>query len=139
MDRPHRLRPRRPAATALAALAAATLALPLLTACGAVQKAVDCANTASTLVNGVDHLRKAADQALDDPQQANKALDALDTDLRKLGASTDDPELTKAIAAMNAGIKDARKAIDDNRAPDLTPIGQAANRITTACTPGDKE
>ncbi|AJC58141.1 hypothetical protein [Streptomyces sp. 769] len=140
MARPHRrLRPRRPAATALAALAAATLALPLLSACGAVQKAMDCTHTATALVDGVDTLRTAADKAADDPQGADKALDALDADLRKLSASTDDPELSKAIDKMNGGIKDARTALRDHKAPDLTPIGQATSDITAACTPGDKE
>ncbi|WP_411127312.1 hypothetical protein [Streptomyces sp. x-19] len=140
MARPHRhLRPRRPTATALAALAAASIALPLLTACGAVQRAVDCTHTATALVDGVDKLHTAADKATDDPQEATKALDALDADLHRLSASTDDPELAGAVDTMSTGIKNARQALADDEAPDLTPIGTSLGRITSACTPGDEE
>ncbi|AIA03834.1 hypothetical protein [Streptomyces noursei] len=140
MARPHRhLRPRRPTATVRAALAAASIALPLLTACGTVQRAVDCTHTATALVDGVDTLRTAADHATDDPQQATKALDTLDADLHRLSASTDDPELAGAVDTMSTGIKNARQALADDEAPDLTPIGNSLGRITSACTPGDEE
>ncbi|MER7989547.1 hypothetical protein ABTY53_28765 [Streptomyces noursei] len=140
MARPHRhLAPRRPTATALAALAAASLALPLLTACGAAQRAADCTHTVTALVDGVDKLRTAADHATDDPQEATKALDALDADLHRLSASTDDPELAGAVDTMSTGIKNARQAIADDQAPDLTPVGSSLGRITSACTPDDEE
>ncbi|MFJ5679935.1 hypothetical protein [Streptomyces sp. NPDC093097] len=140
MARPHRrLRPRRPAASVLAVAAAAVLAIPALAACSTVQKVMDCAKTATAVVGGVDKLNKAADHILDAPEEANKALDALDADLAKLGKSAHDPELAKAIEKMNDGIKDARKEIAADKAPDLAPIGEAASRITAVCTPGDKE
>ncbi|WP_043264507.1 hypothetical protein [Streptomyces sp. CT34] len=133
MARPHR---RRTAAPALAALAAAALATPLLAGCGAVQKAMDCAKTATAVVNGVDKLQKAADNALDDPREANKALDEIDTNLKKVGNSAHDPDLAKAIDKMNTGIKNARTSINANKAPDLAPIGEAAHQMTAICTPG---
>ncbi|MCK7623983.1 hypothetical protein MUU72_12885 [Streptomyces sp. RS10V-4] len=140
MDRPrHRPRLRRPAASALAALAAAALAIPALSACSAVQKAMDCAKTATAVVNGVDKLQKAAGDALDDPQETTKALDDLDGKLQQLSKSAHDPELSKAVGDMNQAIKDARRAVEADRAPNLKPIGDAATRITTQCTPGDKE
>ncbi|MFB7635142.1 hypothetical protein ACFC0M_29895 [Streptomyces sp. NPDC056149] len=139
MARPHRRpSPRRPAAQALAVAAVLALATPALAACSAVQKAVDCAKTATAVVNGVDKLNKAADRALDDPEEANRALDALDADLKKLSASAHDPELREAVGKMNGGIKEARTAVENNKAPNLAPIGEAASRITAVCTPGDK-
>ncbi|GAA2675185.1 hypothetical protein [Streptomyces lunalinharesii] len=140
MARPHRHPgPRRPTVTALAALAAATTALPLLVACGAAQRAVDCTHTVTALVDGVDKLHTAADKATDDPQEATAALDALDTDLHRLSAATDDPELAGAVDTMSTGIKNARRAIADDETPDLTPVGDSLGRITSACTPDDEE
>ncbi|KUL35713.1 hypothetical protein ADL22_26290 [Streptomyces sp. NRRL F-4489] len=140
MHRPGpRPRLRRRTATALTALAAAALAIPALSACSAVQKAMDCAKTATAVVDGVDKLQKAAGHALDDPQETNKALDDLDTKLQQLSKSAHDPELSKAVDAMNQGIKDARRDIDANKAPNLKPLADATSRITAQCTPGDKE
>ncbi|MGW3008917.1 hypothetical protein ACWC9R_08755 [Streptomyces sp. NPDC001219] len=127
---------RRPAATALVALAAATLAIPLLSGCGAVQKAMDCANTASSVVDAVDKLQKAADNAVNDPQKAQQALDDIDANLRKLSKDATDPELSKAIDKTNDGIKAARKDLDSNKAPDIQPIVDGTGEMTKICTPG---
>ncbi|UQA95206.1 hypothetical protein [Streptomyces halobius] len=127
---------RRHATTVLATLAAAALAIPLLSACGAVNKAMDCANTASTIVDSVDKLQKAVGSAIDDPQAAKEALDTIDKNLDKVSKSSDDPELSKAIDKMNDGVKDARKDLDAAKAPDLAPISDAAGDITKVCTPG---
>lgn len=129
-------RTRRPAATALAALAAATLAIPLLSACGAVQKAMDCAKTATSVVNAVDKLQQAADNALTDPQESEQALDNIDKNLRKLSDEANDPALSKAVDKTNKGIKDARKALKDNKAPDIQPIVDGTSEMTKICTPG---
>ncbi|MEU8784652.1 hypothetical protein [Streptomyces sp. NPDC048637] len=133
---PRTLPQRRPAATALVTLAAATLAIPLLSACGAVQKAMDCANTASSVVNAVDKLQQAADTAVSDPQKTQQALDAIDADLRKLRDGANDPDLSKAIDKTNDGIKAARKDLDNNKAPDIQPIVDGAGQMTKICTPG---
>ncbi|MEV0370745.1 hypothetical protein AB0I10_13080 [Streptomyces sp. NPDC050636] len=127
---------RRPATAALATLAAVTLAVPLLSSCGAVNKAMDCANTATAIVDSVDKLQKAVGSALDNPQEAKEALDAIDKNLDKVSKSTDDPELSKAIDKMNTGVKNARTDIDNAKAPDLKPISDAAGEITNVCTPG---
>lgn len=130
-----RTRYRRPL-TAIAALAAATLAIPLLSACGAVQKAVDCAKTATSVVNAVDKLQQAADNALTDPQKTEQALDNIDKNLKKLSSEANDPELSKAIDKTNNGIKAARKSLDADKAPDIQPIVDGASEMTKICTPG---
>lgn len=127
---------RRPATTALAALAAITIAVPLLSSCGAVNKAMDCANTATAIMDSVDKLQKAVGSALDSPQEAKEALDAIDKSLDKVSKSADDPELSKAIDKMNTGVDNARKDINDAKTPDLKPISDAAGEITNVCTPG---
>lgn len=132
---PSTLRPR-PTPLALAALAAATLTVPFLTSCGAVQKAVDCAKTATSVVNAVDKLQQAADNALTDPKKTQQALDNIDSNLRKLSNEANDPELSKAIDKTNAGIKNARKDIENNKAPDIQPIVDGTSRMTKICTPG---
>ncbi|TJZ56014.1 hypothetical protein FCH28_12195 [Streptomyces piniterrae] len=135
--RTHRQFPhRRPATAAFAALAAGALAIPLLSGCGAVSKAMDCANTANAIVDSVGKLQQAVGSSLDNPQEAKQALDAIDRNLDKVGKSTDDPELSKAINKMNTGVKDARKDIDNAQAPDLKPISDAAGDMTKICTPG---
>ncbi|UKY50487.1 hypothetical protein [Streptomyces inhibens] len=133
---PRTRRHRRPATTALAALAAATLAIPLLSACGAVQKAMDCAKTATAVVNAVDKLQQAADNALLDPDKAEEALDKIDKSLKKVSTESSDPELSKAIDKVNNGIKDARKDIKNKKAPDIKPIIDGTGEMTKICTPG---
>ncbi|WP_399090396.1 hypothetical protein ACGH2B_18100 [Streptomyces sp. BBFR2] len=131
--RPHR---RRPVATVLAALAATALAIPALTGCGAVDTAMDCARTATAVVNGVDKLQKTAQGAADNPEQTEKALDGLDRDLKGIGDATGDPDLTKALKSMNDGIDNARKALQDGKDPDLQPLADAAGELTKVCSPG---
>ncbi|GAA2316082.1 hypothetical protein OHT20_24755 [Streptomyces caniferus] len=133
---PRPRRHRRPVTTALAALAAATLAIPLLSACGAVNKAMDCAHAATSAVNAVDKLQQAADNALTDPQKAEQALDKIDSNLQKLSKDADDPALSKAVDKTNNGIKAARKALDNNKAPDIQPIVDGTSEMTRICTPG---
>ncbi|MFG2528092.1 hypothetical protein [Streptomyces sp. NPDC048516] len=133
---PRTRRHRRPAITACAALVAATLAIPLLSGCGAVQKAMDCAKTATSVVNAVDKLQQAADNSLTDPQKAEQALDNIDTNLQKLSKEAHDPELSKAVDKTNNGIKAARKDIDHNKAPRIQPIVDGAHDMTRICTPG---
>ncbi|MGW7575404.1 hypothetical protein [Streptomyces sp. NPDC054765] len=133
---PRTPRHRRPATTALAALAAVTLAIPMLSACGAVQKAMDCAKTATSVVNAVDKLQQAADNSLTDPKKAEQALDNIDANLRKLSNDANDPDLSKAVDKTNNGIKAARKALDNNKAPDIQPIVDGAREMTKICTPG---
>ncbi|MFG2225481.1 hypothetical protein [Streptomyces sp. NPDC048644] len=131
---PHRRRPA--AATGLATLAAAALAFPLLTACGAVDTAVNCAKTATAVVNGVDRLQKNAGDALDDPQRTEKALDDIDKDLKGIGDSTGDPDLAKTVTSLQRAVDNAQRAVEDNKAPDLQPLADAAGELTKVCTPG---
>ncbi|ARF55495.1 hypothetical protein [Streptomyces gilvosporeus] len=127
---------RRPVAVALTALTAAALALPMLSACSAVDKARDCADTATAVVNAVDKLQQAAGNSLDDPKKAERALDDIDRNLKKVRDTTDDADLSAAIDRMNTGIRNARTSLKNAKAPDLKPITDAAGAMTKTCTPG---
>lgn len=129
-------RPGRPATAALAASAAALLALPLLTGCGAVQKAVDCTRAAGSVVDAADQLQRAAGHALDDPQQTRRALDGVERNLREVGNDTGDPDLAKALGAVRTGLTNAHRALDRHQTPDIRPIVDGAGEMTEICTPG---
>ncbi|MFF4606695.1 hypothetical protein ACFY12_28670 [Streptomyces sp. NPDC001339] len=121
---------------AVAALVAAAVAVPLLSACGAVQKAVGCAKTATSVVNAVDKLQQAVGDSLTDPQESQEALDDIEKNLKKVSDEAGDPELSQAIDKTNNGIKRARKAIEDGVVPNIKPIADGASEMAEVCTPG---
>ncbi|MCC5033189.1 hypothetical protein DMH02_008135 [Streptomyces sp. WAC 00631] len=128
--------PRRRTTTAVTALAAAALAVPLLTGCGAVEKAFDCARTAATITEAVSDLQQAATDAAENPAESIDALDRIERNVDTLGKETDDADLSKAVEKLDTAVQEARDAIKDNRTPDLTPITDAAGEITQVCSPG---
>ena len=128
---------RRPRHRAALALAAAALALPLAVGCGALDKAIDCANTASTIASSVNKLQQAITSVADNPLQSQQALNDIDRELKALGDKTDNADHSKAVKDLTAGVTSVRKAIDSgDKTPDLTPITNAASEIGKVCTPG---
>ncbi|MFD9407733.1 hypothetical protein ACFWBN_12045 [Streptomyces sp. NPDC059989] len=122
----------------LAAIAAAAaLTIPALTSCDAISTAMDCANTAVAITDGVGDLQQAVSQAGNSPQDAQNALNQIDANLKKIGDQTDNADLGKAITSMNTAIKNVRTSIEQgNTAPDITPVADAASEISKVCTPG---
>ncbi|MFI5807734.1 hypothetical protein [Streptomyces sp. NPDC051561] len=128
---------RRPRHRAVLALAAAALALPLAVGCGALDKAMDCASTASTIASSVNKLQQAITTVADNPLQSEQALNDIDRELKALGDKTDNADLSKAVKDLTAGVASVRKAIDSgDTSPDLTPVTDAASEIGKVCTPG---
>ncbi|MCB5179627.1 hypothetical protein [Streptomyces antimicrobicus] len=123
---------RRLAAVALAA----ALTLPALTACGAISTALDCANTAVTITEGVADLQQAVSNAGNSPQDAQNALNKIDQNLKKIGDQTDNADLKKALDSMNQAVKNVRTAIEQgNPTPDVKPVADAAAELSKVCTP----
>ncbi|MGP4003848.1 hypothetical protein [Streptomyces sp. 8N706] len=122
--------------TAIAAVALMALAVPVTAGCGAVEKAMDCAQTAVTISNSVEDLQQAVSGAAEDPTQAQNALDRIDKNLDSLGDKTDNADIGKAVDDMNTGVKNARDSLDQGKTPDLTPITDAAQELTKVCSPG---
>ncbi|MEU8567970.1 hypothetical protein AB0C51_06330 [Streptomyces pathocidini] len=121
--------------TAIAAATAVVLAVPVLSACGAVDTALDCARTASAISSSVADLQQAASDAADNPLEAQQALDRIDKNLDKLGDQTDNGDLGKAVDDMGKGVDSARNAIEQGKSPDITPITDAAAEVTKTCSP----
>ncbi|WP_374774194.1 hypothetical protein OG756_15495 [Streptomyces sp. NBC_01310] len=122
----------------IAAIAvAAVLTVPALTACDAISTAMDCASTAVAITDGANDLQQAVSQAGNSPQDAQKALDEIDANLKKIGDQTNNADLGKAIDSMNTAVKNVRTSIESgNSAPDIQPVADAASEISKVCTPG---
>jgi phage shock protein A len=119
------------AATAVAAAAAATL----LVGCGAIDKALDCANTAVTVAESVEDLQNAASSVSEDPTQAKEALDKIEKNLDEIEKSTDSADVKGAVGDLNKAVEDARTAVNEGRAPDMSAVNDAATELTEVCSP----
>ncbi|MFE7361856.1 hypothetical protein [[Kitasatospora] papulosa] len=126
---------RRHQRTALA-VTATLLTLTAAVGCGAVDKALDCVRTADAIATSVGNLQQAVSTASDDPTQASEALDQIDKELKDLGDTTDNADLSKAVDDLQAGVGNVRDSIDKGDAtPDITPVTDAAAEIGKVCTP----
>ncbi|MET9053925.1 hypothetical protein ABZW50_22545 [Streptomyces bacillaris] len=118
------------------ATAAALLALTTAAGCAGLDKALDCVRTADAIATSVGNLQRAVSSASEDITQASEALDEIDRELKKLGDTTDDADLSKAVDDLKAGVANVRESIEKGDAtPDITPVTNAAGEIGKVCTP----
>ncbi|MFJ1597677.1 hypothetical protein [Streptomyces sp. NPDC088261] len=121
--------------TALAA-AATMLTLSAVAGCGALDKAVDCVQTAEAISDSVGNLQQAISDAGDDPLKIDDALSGINNELDNLNDRTDNADLSKAVDQLSDGVANVRTAVKDgDNSPDLTPITDAATEIGKICTP----
>lgn len=121
--------------TALA-VTAALLTITAAAGCAAVDKALDCVRTADAIATSVDNLQQAISNASNDPTQASEALDEIDKELKNLGDTTDNADLSKAVDDLQAGVTNVRSAVEKGDAtPDITPVTDAATEIGKVCSP----
>jgi methyl-accepting chemotaxis protein len=120
------------------ALAVATAAaLTSLVGCGALDKALDCVQTADAIATSVDKLQQAVSNASNDPTQLNEALNDISTELGNLKDTTDNADLSKAVDDLTKGVDSVRTAVNNgDTTPDIKPITDAATEIGKVCTPG---
>ncbi|MFD3924010.1 hypothetical protein [Streptomyces sp. NPDC058595] len=117
-------------------IAAVLLTLTGAAGCGALDKALDCVQTADAIATSVSKLEQAISSAADDPTQAEEALNDIDTELDKLKDKTDNADLSKAVEDLDTGVGTVREAIESGDAtPDLSPVTDAATEIGKVCTP----
>ncbi|MFF2189848.1 hypothetical protein [Streptomyces sp. NPDC058155] len=117
-------------------IAAVLLTLTGAAGCGALDKALDCVQTADAIATSVSKLEQAISTAADDPTQAEEALNDIDTELDKLKDKTDNADLSKAVEDLDTGVGTVREAIENGDAtPDLSPVTDAATEIGKVCTP----
>ncbi|MFD4542536.1 hypothetical protein [Streptomyces bauhiniae] len=122
--------------TVIAALAAAALTMGLTTGCDAVNKALDCVQTADSIADSVTDLQQAVENAADDPSRADASLDSIEQNLDRIGDRTDDADVNKAVDGLNSAVSDVRTAIrNGDNTPDVRPVTDAAGELTKVCTP----
>ncbi|MEU3509542.1 hypothetical protein ABZ733_16895 [Streptomyces longwoodensis] len=123
--------------TAIAtALAAVALTSALATGCDAVDKALDCVQTADTIADGVTRLQQAVENASNDPTQIDQSLQTIDTDLDRIGDRTDDTDVNKAVDDLQKAVDNVHTAVSNgDRTPDISPVTDAAGELTKVCTP----
>jgi ABC-type transporter Mla subunit MlaD len=121
--------------TALA-VAATMLTLTAAAGCSALDKAMDCVQTAEAIADSVGNLQQAISAAGDDPQQIDEALNSIDSELDQLDDTTDNADLSKAVDQLSTAVDNVRTAVNDgDTTPDLTPVTDAAAEIGKICTP----
>jgi hypothetical protein len=120
------------------ALAAAGLSTAALVGCsaGAVDRALDCAQTAATVARDVQDLQNVVGNAGNSPQDAATALDRISQDLKNLGKKTSGADVSKAVDELQKAVRNARTAADSGTVPDVTPVAYAAGALTKVCAPG---
>ncbi|MFF9377742.1 hypothetical protein ACF1BB_24765 [Streptomyces griseoluteus] len=127
---------RRRRTTAIAALAAAALTMGLTTGCDAVNKALDCVQTADSIADSVTDLQQAVENAANDPTRADASLDSIERNLDRIGDRTDDADVNKAVDDLNTAVSRVRTEIrNGDRTPDVRPVTDAAGELTKVCTP----
>ncbi|MER6572509.1 hypothetical protein ABT288_41670 [Streptomyces sp. NPDC001093] len=121
--------------TAVAAVALAAFTAGLTTGCDAVNKALDCVQTADSIADSVTDLQQAVENAANDPTQAGRSLDAIDKNLDKIGDRTDNADVNKAVDDLRKAVGNVRTAIrNGDRTPDVNPVTDAAGELTKVCT-----
>ncbi|MGW3645017.1 hypothetical protein [Streptomyces sp. NPDC000878] len=123
-------------ATAIAAtVAAVALTAGLTTGCDAVNKALDCVQTADAIATSVSDLQQAVENAANDPTQASEALDSIDKNLNDIGDKTDNADVNKAVDDLNAAVNNVQTAIKNgDETPDISGVTDAAGELTKVCT-----
>ncbi|MFF1544702.1 hypothetical protein [Streptomyces sp. NPDC058291] len=131
--RPHRRR--RPLIAAAAAALALTAALTA-TGCDAVDKALDCVQTADSIADSVTDLQQAVQNAANDPTQTQQSLTSIENDLDTIGDKSDNADVDKAVDHLQAAVANVRTALKNgDETPDLGPVTDAAGELTKVCTP----
>ena len=119
----------------ITALAATVLTAGLTTGCDAVDKALDCVQTADTIADSVTDLQQAVENASNDPTQLDESLASIDKNLDKIGDKTDNADVNKAVDDLNKAVSNVRTAIKNgDKTPDVSPVTDAAGELTKVCT-----
>ncbi|MFJ9035545.1 hypothetical protein ACIRF8_02980 [Streptomyces sp. NPDC102406] len=121
---------------AVLAAAVALTAVPAVVGCSAVDKALDCVQTADAIADSVTDLQQAVENAANDPGRTDEALASIDKNLDTLGDKTDNTDVSKAVGDLNKAVDNVRTAIKTgDETPDITPVTDAAGELTKVCTP----
>ncbi|WP_405993001.1 hypothetical protein [Streptomyces sp. NBC_00986] len=118
-----------------ATVAAIGLTAGLATGCDAVDKAIDCVQTADTIADSVTGLQQAVENAANDPTQTDQSLNSIEKDLDKIGDKTDNADVNKAVDDLRTAVDNVRTAVKNgDNTPDISPVTDAAGELTKVCT-----
>ncbi|MDH6221168.1 hypothetical protein [Streptomyces pseudovenezuelae] len=118
-----------------AAVAAIGLTTAVTTGCDAVDKALDCVQTADAIADSVTSLQQAVENASNDPTQLDESLASIDKNLDKIGDKTDNTDVNKAVEDLGDAVDNVRTAIKNgDNTPDVSPVTDAAGELTKVCT-----
>ncbi|SED67844.1 hypothetical protein SAMN05216489_04100 [Streptomyces sp. 3213] len=107
----------------------------LATGCDAVDKAIDCVQTADTIADSVTGLQQAVENAANDPTQTDQSLNSIEKDLAKIGDKTDNADVNKAVDSLEKAVDNVRTAVKNgDNTPDISPVTDAAGELTKVCT-----
>ncbi|MEU1038685.1 hypothetical protein ACFYP4_07680 [Streptomyces sp. NPDC005551] len=122
--------------TAALAVAAALVVLPAAVGCDAVNKALDCVQTADAIADSVTDLQQAVENAANDPAQTDESLRSIERNLDKIDDTTDNADVSKAVDDLGTAVDNVRTAIKNgDDTPDISPVTDAAGELTKVCTP----
>ncbi|MDT0435852.1 MULTISPECIES: hypothetical protein [Streptomyces] len=120
---------------AVIAAAAVALTAGVTTGCDAVDKALDCVQTADTIADSVTRLQQAVENASDDPGRLDETLTSIDKDLASIGDKTANADVNKAVESLGDAVDNVRAAVrDGDTTPDVGPLTDAAGELTKVCT-----
>ncbi|MFJ8631745.1 hypothetical protein [Streptomyces sp. NPDC093568] len=123
-------------AIAAAAVVAVGLTAGLTTGCDAVNKALDCVQTAEAVADSVTELQQAVDSASNDPTQIDEAIVSIGDNLDEIGSKTDNADLDKATEDMRKALTEVQTAVENgDTTPDISGVTDAAGELTKVCTP----
>ncbi|MFG2782386.1 hypothetical protein ACGFY7_31640 [Streptomyces prunicolor] len=118
-----------------ATVAAIGLTAGLATGCDAVDKALDCVQTADTIADSVTGLQQAVENTANDPTQTDESLNSIEKDLDKIGDKTDNADVNKAVDDLSKAVDNVRTAVKNgDDTPDISPVTDAAGELTKVCT-----
>lgn len=118
-----------------ATVAVIGLTAGLATGCDAVDKAIDCVQTADTIADSVTGLQQAVENAANDPTQTDESLNSIEKDLDKIGDKTDNADVNKAVDHLSTAVDNVRTAVKNgDNTPDISPVTDAAGELTKVCT-----
>ncbi|MFE9096384.1 hypothetical protein [Streptomyces sp. NPDC007264] len=129
------VRHRRRIITATFAAVAVLAAVGASSGCDAVNKAIDCVQTADAIADSVTDLQQAVENAANDPTQTGQSLDSIERNLDKIGDRTDNVDVNKAVDDLRKAVGNVRDAVENgDKTPDVGPVTDAAGELTKVCT-----
>jgi len=118
------------------AVVAALVAAPAVVGCDAVDKALDCFQTAETIADSVTDLQQAVENTANDPTQTDESLASIEKNLDKIGDKTDNADVNKAVDDLTKAVDNVRTAVKNgDETPDISPVTDAAGELTKVCKP----